>query len=71
MKLSVTAIQLPAAVESIEGRSREVEASMRFAAAQGARFVVLPELSLTGYEFGPRADRAGRTSSRAACRSLR
>lgn len=55
MKLSVTAIQLPAAVESIEGRFREVETSMRLASAKGARFVVLPELSLTGYEFGPRA----------------
>ena len=55
MKLCVAAIQLPATVESIDGRLREIEARMRLASAQGARLLVLPELSLTGYEFGPRA----------------
>jgi N-carbamoylputrescine amidase len=54
MKLHVAAIQLPAAVESIDDRFREAEGRMRLASAQGARLLVFPELSLTGYEFGAR-----------------
>ena len=54
MKISAAAIQLPALVGSLEQRLAEIEVFLSAATKRGVRFVVLPELSLTGFEFSQR-----------------
>jgi NAD+ synthase (glutamine-hydrolysing) len=62
--LKVALAQLNPIVGDIEGNARLIEAAARLAHAQGARLVVTPELSLTGY---PPEDLLLRPSFMAAC----
>lgn len=55
----IAACQLALAVGDLAGNARAAESAVRNAAARGAQFVVLPELSDTGYMFtGPAEARA-------------
>lgn len=55
----IAACQLALAVGDLAGNARAAESAVRDAAARGAQFVVLPELSDTGYVFaGPAEARA-------------
>src|SRR5215467_2960797 len=55
----IAACQLALAVGDLAGNARAAESAVHDAAARGAQFVVLPELSDTGYVFtGPAEARA-------------